>query len=310
MIIFHSARLHNNCFLWYDGKKQEAFALDILAEIKTQYETFGKARRQISDIILENPAKCCFLSLKEFAAAANTTEVTVLKYCRDLGISSFVELKKSLQSYMLTWISPTDRTKFIASQSVTQNDLIEKVLQSELEAIKRTFDENSIDRMMEFVSCLRQAKHICIAAHNVSKIPAQYFICRMAAAGLVANQLNLDDKFQIFSGLTSCCPEDTVLVAFCFSPYGKNTIQTAKFCKAAGIRVLALTDLLSSPMMTIADIALVCSMTLMEVTNSMTSMIAVVNVLSMLYSFEGQSEAAQWREKLEKEFEGYFPELP
>ena len=234
--------------------------MDILAEIKTQYETFGKARRQISDIILENPAKCCFLSLKEFAAAANTTEVTVLKYCRDLGISSFVELKKSLQSYMLTWISPADRTKFITSQSVTQNDLIEKVLQSELEAIKRTFDENSIDRMMEFVSCLRQAKHICIAAHNVSKIPAQYFICRMAAAGLVANQLNLDDKFQIFSGLTSCCPEDTVLVAFCFSPYGKNTIQTAKFCKAAGIRVLALTDLLSSPMMTIADIALVCSM--------------------------------------------------
>lgn len=67
--------------------------MDILAEIKTQYETFGKARRQISDIILENPAKCCFLSLKEFAAAANTTEVTVLKYCRDLGISSFVELK-------------------------------------------------------------------------------------------------------------------------------------------------------------------------------------------------------------------------
>ena len=35
--------------------------MDILAEIKTQYETFGKARRQISDIILENPAKCCFL---------------------------------------------------------------------------------------------------------------------------------------------------------------------------------------------------------------------------------------------------------
>lgn len=195
--------------------------MDILAEIKTQYETFGKARRQISDIILENPAKCCFLSLKEFAAAANTTEVTVLKYCRDLGISSFVELKKSLQSYMLTWISPADRTKFITSQSVTQNDLIEKVLQSELEAIKRTFDENSIDRMMEFVSCLRQAKHICIAAHNVSKIPAQYFICRMAAAGLVANQLNLDDKFQIFSGLTSCCPEDTVLVAFCFHHMGK-----------------------------------------------------------------------------------------
>ena len=94
-------------------KQREAMDLDLLAEIKTQYDTFGKARRQISDIILENPAKCCFLSLKEFAAAANTTEVTVLKYCRDLGISSFVELKKALQGYMLTWISPTDRTRFI-----------------------------------------------------------------------------------------------------------------------------------------------------------------------------------------------------
>lgn len=285
--------------------------MDLLAEIKTQYDTFGKARRQISDIILENPAKCCFLSLKEFAAAANTTEVTVLKYCRDLGVSSFVELKKALQGYMLTWISPTDRTRFIASQSATQNDLAEKVLQSELEAIRRTFDDNSLERMLEFVACLRQAKHVCVVSHNVSKIPSQYFICRMAAAGLVADQLNLDDRFQIFSGLTVAPPEDTVLVAFCFSPYWENTIQTARFCKDAGIRVLALTDLLSSPMMTIADIALVCSMALMEVTNSMTSMIAVINVLSMLYSFEeGQREGDQWRKDLEKQFEGYLPDLP
>lgn len=283
--------------------------MDILEEIKRQYDSFGKARRQISDIILESPAKCCFLSLKEFAAAANTTEVTVLKYCCDLGISSFVELKKALQGYMLTWISPADRTKFIASQSGSQSELVEKVLRSELEAVQHTFNENGVERLLEFVGHLRHAKHICLAAHNASVIPAQYFIRRMMAAGLVATQLNMDDRFHIFSGLTSSRPEETVLLAICFSPYSKNTVQTANFCKAAGIRVLALTDLLSSPMMTVADVALVCSMTLMEVTNSMTSMMALINALSMLYSFECGTEQSLGRGDLEKQFEHYFPDL-
>ena len=283
--------------------------MDILEEIKRQYDSFGKARRQISDIILESPAKCCFLSLKEFAAAANTTEVTVLKYCRDLGLSSFVDLKKALRSYMLTWISPADRTKFIASQSGSRSELVEKILRSELGAIQHTLDENGVERLLEFITCLRQAKHVCLAAHNASVIPARYFIYRMMAAGLVPTQLNMDDRFQIFSALTSSKPEETVLLAICFSPYSKNTVQTANFCKAAGIRVLALTDLLSSPMMTVADVALVCSMTLMEVVNSMTSMMSLINALSMLYSFECGTEQDPGRRNLEKQFEHYFPDL-
>lgn len=145
--------------------------MDILEEIKRQYDSFGKARRQISDIILESPAKCCFLSLKEFAAAANTTEVTVLKYCRDLGISSFVELKKALQGYMLTWISPADRTKFIASQSGSQSELVEKVLRSELEAVQHTFNENGVERLLEFVGHLRHAKHICLPPTTPASSP-------------------------------------------------------------------------------------------------------------------------------------------
>ena len=38
--------------------------LDILEKIKAQYASSNKVRRRIADLILENPAKCCFYSLK------------------------------------------------------------------------------------------------------------------------------------------------------------------------------------------------------------------------------------------------------
>ena len=73
--------------------------LDILEKIKAQYASSNKVRRRIADLILENPAKCCFYSLKEFASAASTTQVTVLNFCRDLEIGSFVDLKKGIKLY-------------------------------------------------------------------------------------------------------------------------------------------------------------------------------------------------------------------
>lgn len=74
--------------------------MDILEQIRANYGSFSRPRQRISDFILNYPEQCCFLSLRSFAQQVGTTEVTVLNFCRGLGLGSYMDLKKALQDYL------------------------------------------------------------------------------------------------------------------------------------------------------------------------------------------------------------------
>lgn len=283
--------------------------MDILEEIKKQYTTSNKVRRRIADLILEDPAKCCFYSLKEFSAAANTTQVTVLNFCRDLGIGSFVDFKKSLQSHMLSWISPAERKKLAISQSTSQREVISQVMEADLRAIQMTFEENGMENILKFVRYLHQARHVYLAAHNASRIPAQYFAARMVWAGKETIVLDMEDRDRIFSMLSNYRREESLLVAISFPTYGSCTISTAGFCREVGIPVISITDLITSPLMELSKVSLLCSMTQMGFTNSVTAMISLMNAISMLYAFEDSQRPSDRREEISymnQCFESFF----
>ena len=82
-------------------RPSEGVNMDILEQIKAGYGSFSRPRQRISDFILNNPEQCCFLSLKSFADQVCTTEVTVLNFCRGLGLNSYMALKKALQDYLI-----------------------------------------------------------------------------------------------------------------------------------------------------------------------------------------------------------------
>jgi len=260
--------------------------MDILDRIRQEYSSLSKTRKRISDYILDNASKCCFYSLKEFSSYVNATEATVLSYCRGLGLGSFVDLKKELQIHMLSTVAPGDRVKMASSQSGSVAELYGRVVKSEREALRSTFEQNDLARLQEFNRMLRGAKRVFVAGHNASRLPARYFIHRMVPLGVDAYELDLQDEHQIFSRLAAHTPEECLVVAFAMSPYGAATVAVTEYCRQAGIRVAAVTDSHSSPVAKNAQSVILCHTEFMGLTNSSTSIMAMINLLSMLYSFE------------------------
>ena len=93
--------------------------MDILDQIREQYDTFSKTRRRICDFILTAPEQCCFCSLKSFAQRTSTTEVTVLNFCRAMGLDSYLDLKKALQDYVIRRVNPGRRLNLAVAGSGT-----------------------------------------------------------------------------------------------------------------------------------------------------------------------------------------------
>ena len=94
--------------------------MDILEQIRANYGSFSRPRQRISDFILNYPEQCCFLSLRSFAQQVGTTEVTVLNFCRGLGLGSYMDLKKALQDYLIVRVNAGDRLKLaVAGQGLS-----------------------------------------------------------------------------------------------------------------------------------------------------------------------------------------------
>lgn len=284
--------------------------MDILEKIKRQYDSFHKVRRRISDEILGSPGACCFLSLKEFAAAADVTETTVLNYCRSLGLSSYVELRKELQAHMLKAFDPGDRYEMAAAtRRGSAEALYQDMVKSEKDALRDTFHQNDMEKLFQFNCYVRGARRIFVAGHDISRILGDYLIRCLQPLGADITMLNLEDKQQMFSSLTACPAEETLVVAIAFPPYGQRTLDVADYCRKAGIPLVSITDSPISPLAREVEASLICHTELIGLTNSAASIVSVITLLSVLYSFErdGQKKVEKDRfAALRSEFEDCF----
>ena len=285
--------------------------MSILDTIREQYGSSNKTRRRISDYILSNTAQCCFHSLREFSEAVGSTEATVINYCRGLGLASYIELKKELQAHVISSQSPSDRTKIAVSVSSSIDSLYNMILKSEREALRDTFEHTGPNEAVGFVSYMLNAQHIFIAAHKASRIPAEYMVQRMLALGVDIVELDIMDQQQVLCRLSAYRPEDCLLIAITMPPYGKSTIAVSQFCQTLGINVISITDNANSPVARSSKQTLVCHTEFMGLTNSCTSMMALINLIYMLYSYQnGRDDPAGQARLMEltRQFEKFYRE--
>lgn len=282
--------------------------MDILEQIRAQYDSLNKTRQRISDCILSEPEQCCFCSLKAFARQAGTTEATVLSFCRALGLGSYLELKKALQDYLIQKVNPNTRLRMAVSASSSAQELCARVEREERENLQATFDRNPPEALLAFVRLLEGAERICIAAHDFSRIPAAYLHHRLSTLGLDSTMLDLQDRSGVFTRL-SRAPEKDLLIAIAIPPYGDDTVAVTRYCADTGMKVAVITDRPDAPLCRDADAVLQCHVNLLGMTNSYASMVSLMDALSLLYSYtrrdgadDQEREAAARRSRFQSFF--------
>lgn len=282
--------------------------MDILDQIREQYDTFSKTRRRICDFILTAPEQCCFCSLKSFAQRTSTTEVTVLNFCRAMGLDSYLDLKKALQDYVIRRVNPGRRLNLAVAGSGTLQELHNRVCRAERDALQTTLEHASLEHLSQFCSFLKQSRHIFIAAHDASRVAAYYLHHRLTSLGMDCRVLDLQDRRDLFTTL-SCEPEQSLLVVISVPPYGAETVSVAQFASSIHMPVAAITDRPEAPAAQCSDVSLFCRVELMGMTNSYTPILGMIDLLTMLHSFLAREEIQQAEEEnaaLHQQFESCF----
>ena len=253
--------------------------MDIFSRIREQYDEFNKAQLRIADYILQHPEVCGFASLRQFAAATDTTSATVLSFSRRLGFDGFAEMKIALQKSITKYMMPI---RVDAEIDTYSDSAFEMTVKSEQESLQKNFEQIDPKQYEEAVKLIQEADCIYTFAYDFSPVLAEFFTSRFKRLGLKATDLSHLPLTDALHSLAMMKKTD-LLVLFSFPVYSKIVVSIAEYFRKRGYRILCFTDSEKSPAAKNSSIALTSPANHIFFFNSMTPTIASINTLASMF---------------------------
>ena len=132
---------------------------NLLKEIEDSFSKFSKSQKIISTYILENYDKAAYMTASKLASAVSVSESTVVRFAIELGFDGYPEFQHALQEIVRIKLTSFQRMD-VTNNLIGDGDVLSKVLNSDINKLKRTIEE--IDRYAfdASVESLLSAKNI------------------------------------------------------------------------------------------------------------------------------------------------------
>lgn len=219
-------------------------------ELVNKYNLLTKKQREVFDYMMDNPKDIQYITLKDLAKRAGSSEVTILKVCKQLGFENFVGLKKAFQNSEKRLLSFNEIENLVnqsSSRSQEQKkELFKMICMYEQENITDMINGIDVDLIFKCAQQLLEANEIIVFGHNASKTLADYLTHRLSYLRLKAYSVKLGDDHIVKTALARMDNKDFV-VLFSFPPYHYPTADIVKFAQMKGAGIITITYDMTSP---------------------------------------------------------------
>lgn len=227
-----------------------ASSRDILQRIQAARADFTPELAKLAEFLLDSPNEIGVCSIRQLAAKADVKPNTLVRLSRTIGMDSYEsfrevfrdEIRQGRETY-------PDRARWL--QSLAQRD--------EMGGLFAASAESAIDNLEGFFSstdhrAIEAAAREIVAARRcfalgvgVNNAIAQNFayLAGMAIDGVRALP---QGGTQPVDGLARANASD-ILIAMTFRPYRREIVEAVAVARAQGVRVIAISDSLASPIM-------------------------------------------------------------
>ena len=113
---------------------------NLIAMIEEGMPTFSKGQKRIAGYILEHYDKAAYMTASKMGALVGVSESTVVRFAIELGFEGYPEMQKSLQELIRMKLTSVQRVE-VTNSLIGEGDVLEKILVSDAEKIRRTLEE-------------------------------------------------------------------------------------------------------------------------------------------------------------------------
>ena len=261
---------------------------DLLKTIEEKMPSFSKGQKLIGSYVLEHYDKAAYMTAAKMGKIVGVSESTVVRFAIELGYDGYPDFQTSLKKLIPARLTSFQRVE-VTNSLFGDGNVLEKVLLSDAEKIRRTLEEIDQGSFEEAVDKIVSAKTIYIIGVRSSSSLAGFlnYNLRMIFDRVVFVQTTSGSE--MFEQIMSIGKDD-VMVAISFPRYSKRLKNATSFAKHAGADVIAITDSTASPIAPSADQLLLAKSDMASFADSLVAPMSIINALIVALSRAKQEE--------------------
>lgn len=226
--------LHEN----KDNEREVRMKKTIIDTICASFDNFFDSEKKIAKYIINNTNKVVDMTVGELASASGSSEASVSRFCKKIGMKGFHHLKISLAKEMVE-AQDLEQTvsNHISSDDITQS--LQNILANKIEELKQTISMMNEQEFKQVLDMLLKARTIIFVASG-NTIP-------VAIDG--AFKFNQIGKLALSStiwetqiGYVCNCTQDDVIIAISNSGETKSVITAVQTAHEQNAKVLSITN--------------------------------------------------------------------
>ena len=276
---------------------------DILKFIDENLQDFSKGQKKIAVYIKENYDKAAFMTAAKLGRAVGVSESTVVRFVIEFGFEGYPDFQRSLKELVRTNLTSVQRVE-VTNSLIGDSDVLDKVLLSDMEKIKKTADGIDKGSFESAVKHIVSAKNIYIIGMRASSYLAGFLNYSLRMIFDNVRMIQTTSGSEIFEQMMNI-GDDDVLVAVSFPRYSKTIIKGVEYAHKRGANVIALTDSREAPIAACADELLVAQSDMASFADSLVAPMSVINALIVAVSRESSELLSERLHKLEEVWDEY-----
>ncbi|MFB9726666.1 MurR/RpiR family transcriptional regulator [Haloechinothrix salitolerans] len=225
-----------------------------LVRIRSLLPGLARAEQRVAKVVLDDPSAVANRSITEVALAANTSETTVTRFCKAVGVGGYPQLRIALAAD--TARTQARGSKVLGNEIGADDDLdaiVSKISFAEARAVEDTASQLDIGVLADAVTAVTVAPRVDIYGVGASAFVAsdlQQKLHRISKVSFAWSDTH------VMLNSASVLTERDVAIGISYSGSTSDTIEALRAAKQRRAITIAITNFPRSPIATVADYTL------------------------------------------------------
>ena len=276
---------------------------DLLKHIEERMPSFSKGQKRIAGYILEQYDKAAYITASKLSEIVGVSESTVVRFAIELGFEGYPDFQQSLQALMRNRLTSFQRME-VSNQLIGNGNVLEKVLVSDAERIRRTLETTDRESFERAVEKIVNAENIYILGVRSSSYLAGFLNYYLRMIFDRVKLLQSTSGSELFEQLLPIGTGD-VMIAISFPRYSKRVVTAVEFAKGRNANIISLTDSPQSPLAPLADELLLAQSDMASFVDSLVAPLSIINSMIVALSRRKQEELDRRLRELETVWDRY-----
>ena len=276
---------------------------DLLKMIEEGMPSFSKGQKRIAEYVLKHYDKAAYLTASRLSTLVGVSESTVVRFAIELGFEGYPEFQHSLKELIRTRLTSFQRME-VRDQIIGEGNVLEKVLLSDAERIRRTYEDIDRAAFDEAVNRIVGAKNIYILGVRSSSYLAGFLNHSFRMIFDNVRFVQTTSSSDLFEQIMRI-GEGDVMIAISFPRYSKRVINAVEYARKQQANIVALTDSRQSPLAVYADQLLAAQSDMASFVDSLVAPLSIINALIVAVSRRKKDELTERLQELEQIWDHY-----